>query len=478
MNKVITRTVLSAPTPTLPQPGAQPLLRSAAPAANAQNGGASLQTRATPVQRLTVATSPAPIYGCTGLFDLCGDADLMSLSFAGQEPFLDWIGWEGTDICEIKRNYIAWQRPAYSGGNPTAGYIADPCGDANSIDWGTCDFVLTDFARLRRKTPARDLTKLGVRQCITSPRYRLDGAPINDDDEWDMRVVMEVQLGDLKRMIVNGNIATPGQFSGLEVLVQDDYHSSNGQRCASLDSNVIDWNANDMDGGAGITWNGVAQSATAGFVDFLIAAIRLNLQRIKWSGSLSSQNLEVGDIAFVAPSRLIQCVLDAYTCWRVCPGQQYNETNLASLEARDFRNTLNGGLYSAGRIFVDGYEIPMLAYDWGLLKSDTLNDAYLLTRKVGGVRTFSGQYNDLRVGQQKLTGAYDATDGGRVLTWLETDGTCLQRFVETQPRLLMPAPYLQTRFSDVRCRSIGPNLGPDATVDSFFVEDSYISAGS
>lgn len=454
---------------TLPQavatPAPSPLVRSRA---------------AQPVERLTIAATPAPIYGCTGIFDLCGDADLMSLSFQGQEPFLDWLGWQGTDVCIIKRNYIAWQRPAYNGATMTPGYLADPCGDSSGVDWGTCDFVLTDFGRLRRHTPARDVTKSGLRMCEASPRYRLDGAPINDDDEYDMRIVTEVQMGDLKRMIVDGNAVTPGQFSGLEVLVDDTYHSSNGVRCHSLDANVIDWNANDMAGGAGITWNGAPQPTDAGFINFLYAAIRLNIQRIKWSGSLASQNLEVGDIAFVAPSRLIQCVLDAYTCFRVCEGGLYNETNLNSYEARIFRDKLNGGLYGAGSIFVDGIEVPMIAYDWGLLKSDTLNDAYLLTRKVGGVRTLSGQYNDMRVPLQagKFRGYYDSTDGGRTLTWVDFDGTCDQRFVEIQPRILMPAPYLQTRFMDVRCQSLGPNLGPDATVNSFFVENSFNSAGS
>lgn len=490
--KLVTRTL-----PQAARSNAQPLLATRQPAAArpqvlraqpsaaaqqaAQNGGQVLRHRAPQprtVERLTVATSPATIYGCEGLFDLCGSADLMSLSFAGQDPFLDWLGWEATDVCEIKKNFITWQRPSYSNDTATAGYVADPCGDANSVDWGTCDFVLTDFGRLRRKSPTRDLTRVGLRLCETQPRYRLDGAPIRDDDEYDMRIVTEVQLGDLRRMVVTGNNATPGQFDGLEALVNDDYHGSNGQRCAIMDSNVIDLNGNALDGGAGITWNSAAQSTTAGFVDFLIAAVRLTLQRIRMAEALSSQNLEVGDIAFVAPTRLIQCVLDAYTCWRVCPGAQYTETNLNSLEAREFRDKLNGGLYGAGRIYVDGYEIPMIPYDWELLKSPTLNDAYLLTRKVGSIRTINGQYNDMRVAQQKLSGLYDVTDGGRLLTWVNTDGTCYERFVEFQPRLLMWAPFLQTRFEDVQCSQIGPNLGPDATADSFYPEDSFISAGS
>ena len=39
------------------------------------------------IQRLAVS-DVGSIYGCCGAFDMCGDADLMSLSFAGNEPLL------------------------------------------------------------------------------------------------------------------------------------------------------------------------------------------------------------------------------------------------------------------------------------------------------------------------------------------------------------------------------------------------------
>jgi len=47
-------------------------------------------------------SSLATIYGCCGLFDLCSDQDLMSLSFEAQNKFMDWIGWEKTNVCTIK----------------------------------------------------------------------------------------------------------------------------------------------------------------------------------------------------------------------------------------------------------------------------------------------------------------------------------------------------------------------------------------
>lgn len=473
---VIARTIAPARSTSAPKSPAQ-----AAADAGARNGGFN-QSPAPVVRggveipaktRLSVASTPAPIYGCTGLFDLCGDADLMSLSLQGQDTFLDWLGWQATDVCRIQKNFVSWVRPKYNGGTPTTGYIADPCVDGNTVEWGDCDFILTDFGRLRRTTPVRDLTKSGLRLCEAQPRYRLDGEAINNDDEFDMRIVTEGLLQDLKRGIVNFSKLTSGQFDGLERLVNTGYVNSEGRYCRIMDSVVIDWNANDFDGGSGVTWNGASVGTTFGLIDVIIAAVRRIRQRISWAPALASQRLEVGDMAFVAPTHINQCILDAYTCWRVCPGQAYNETNLNSLEAREFRNSLMGGAYGAGRIYVDGFEIPLINYDWGLIKGPTRSDAYLLTRKVGSTRLINGQYNDMRVATQVLPEYYDATDGGRLLTWADTDNTCYTRSVEMQPRLLMWAPWAQARFIDLKCSGPVAPISPDPEETSFFPETSF-----
>lgn len=483
--KVIQRTVNPAQESTAALAAAAapaPSVRRVAAPANAYFNGQAPQAQQRAVnpvtQRLTVDTVPSGIYGCTGLFDVCGDADLMSLSFQGQDAFMDWLGWEGTDVCRIQKNFITWQRPAYADGSATVGYVSDPCADGNGVDWGTCDFILTDFARLRRVSPTRDLTKTGLRYCEIQPRYRLDGTAITNDDEYDMRIVTEVLSQDLKRMVVNGNNSTPGQFDGLEVLVDDGYHASNGNRCAMMDSIVIDWNANALDGGSGVTWNGAAIASTYDFIDVLLGVFRQIRQRIQWAPALASQQLRIGDIVWVAPAHINQCILDFYTCWRVCPGVAYNESNLNSLEARDFRNSLMGGMFGNGRIYLDGFEIPLLNYDWGLNKGTNRADGYLLTGHVGNMRTLHGQYNDMRTAAGVLPGLYDATDGGRLLSWVDTDNTCYTRTVEMQPRLLSWAPWSNARFIDLKCSQPGPIIGLDPTEDSFFPEDSFISAGN
>lgn len=422
-------------------------------------------------ERLAISDA-ATVYGCCGLFDLCGDADLMSLSFAKTEPFLDWLGWEPTKVCEIRKNFITWERPAYSGGNPTADYVADACADGYGVEWGECDFLLDHFGRLRRVSPVRDITKVGLRLCENQPRYRLDGTQIMNDDEYDMRIVTEVLMQGLKRRIILGNHATPGDMDGLNVLINNGYTNSHGRRCSSMDSIVIDMNGNGMNGGAGMTWNGAAIAATYDFIDILLAVYRRIRQRIQMAGGLSGR-INVGDMVLVAPTTLIQCILNAFTCWSVCDNSdKLDQVALQSLDGRKYRDSLNGGMFGAGRIFLDGFEIPLIAYDWALIKSPTLFDAFLLTNQVGGVRLLQGQYNDMR-DVPGIAPEYEVTDGGRLLTWTEEDNTCYKRTVEMQPRILAWAPWAQARFIDVQCNQPGGTLSPDPLETSFFPETSF-----
>lgn len=420
----------------------------------------------------------ATIYGCCGLFDLCSDMDLMSLSFEGQNKFLDWIGWEKTNVCLIKKNFITWSGAdgTQSTGSPTAGYLSDPCGASNSVEWGWCDFTLEDFALLRRHGPERNATRNNVKYCEAQPRYRLDGTPITSDAEYDMRLVVEALMQDLKRMLITGNKTTSGQFDGLQRLVKTSYQNSSGNYCRIMDSIVIDWNDRTMTGGAGITWNGKAVGSSYNFVDVLIAVYRRIRDRINMAPALSATGLSVGDMVFVAPTHILRCLLDSYTCWSVCPtGDTSPSVTLNSYEGRRFRDALNGGMFGDGRIFVDGFEIPLVAYNWSLTNDVTGSaDAYLLTGRVGNIKTISGQYLDMTSvpgGYPEANYAY--TDGGRLLTWVERLRTCVYREVEMQPRLLMWAPWAQARFQDIKCEVPGGILSPDPFEHSFFPETSF-----
>lgn len=435
-----------------------------------------VQQRSTVDPESLTLSNLATIYGCCGLFDLCTDQDLMSLSFQGQNKFLDWIGWELSNICLIKKNFITFTRPAAAAttGLRTSGVISNPCGDSYGVEWGTCDFVLENFGRLRRRGPVRDATRNDMRYCEIQPRYRLDGTPITSDAEYDMRLSTEAMVQDLKRLVISGSKLVSGEFDGLQRLVKTGYVDSTGKHCQMMDSIVIDWNGNGMNGGNGITWNGNAIANTYDFIDVLLAVVRRIMDRIKMAPALSVQAVQPGDMIIVAPTHLIRCILDAFTCWSVCPGTQYNEVTLQTYEARNYRNSLNGGMFQAGKIFLDGFEIPLMAYDWGLVNGPTLSDVYVLTGQVGSVKLIQGQFYDMRgVPSGYPDAMYSYTDGGRLLTWTERDKTCVYRETEMQPRMLMWAPWAQARIQDVKCTQPGGILSPDPWETSFYPQTSF-----
>lgn len=412
------------------------------------------------VERAT--STLATIYGCCGLFDMCSDQDLMSLSLQGSSKFMDWIGWEATDVCVVKKNFIAWVRPEYSTGTKTAGYLSDPCADPNGVDYGVCDFTLTDFGRIRRKGPTRDITYNDIRYCDAQPRYRLDGTMITDIREYDLRLLTEVMLQDVRDLVLNGNAQTGGQFDGLKRLVKTGYVNANGQSCALMDSVIVNWNHNTLSGGTGETWNGAAIGTGFDLIDVITEIVRNVRTRISWAPSLASQGLSAGDMVIMLPQFLARCLLDAFTCWSVCPGTQYNEANIQTFEARTFRRTLDGGAFGDGRIFIDGMEIPLLVNDIGTVVNGTEGDIWVLTGQVGSVKLLQGQYMDMRGPATADPNAlFSYTDGGRLLVWTNSENTCLEVVSEFRPRILGWAPWAQARIQNVRCQLAGPILVGD-----------------
>jgi len=183
-----------------------------------------------------------------------------------------------------------------------------------------------------------------------------------------------------------------------------------------------------------------------------MAAFRKIRHRIRLSPSLSSQRMNVGDMVLVMPDDFASTILDSFTCWSVCDGD-YNQLN--TFEARTFRNNLQGGLYGAGRIFIDGFEIPIMPYDWGLINSASTFDMYL-----------QGQFNDMSKAAAVRSDRY-STDGGRLLTWRVDDHTCEQQIVEMQPRLLMWGPWAQARFQNISSAIPGGVMSADPWSDLF-----------
>jgi hypothetical protein len=353
------------------------------------------------------------------------------------------------------------------------------------VNFATCAFRIEDFARLRRGAPVQDVTKNHLQLCESQPRYRRDGTMIMDDLEWRAVMTAEVQLQDLKLMVVEGNASTAGQFDGLEQLVKTGYTDFKNRRCSLMDSIVIDWNFNGLNGGAGATWtDGRGErsiAANASFTDVLRSIVRIVKTRVKNSG-LGALNFRLGDIIILSTSEMAEVILDQYTCWSVCEGGQYNEANINTLEARAFREKLAGGTIQAngntveveGIVTIHGLQIPIISYDWGL-QNGSYSDIYVLTGSVGGRKTMIGQYNNFTSVPVRYENAYKyfTTDGGKVLGWFENDHACVQQVQEIQPRLVSWTPWANVRITNVNVETPGGHLTFDPLNTSFFPGTSF-----
>jgi hypothetical protein len=377
----------------------------------------------------------------------------------------------GSTVCKIHKTFITWQGPeGIAAGTCTEGYLADPCDDPNSYEYGTCDWEIEDFGRIRRAGPTREANK-PLRYCETEPRWRLDGSRVATEYEWDALFAAEALLQDIRRYTITGNVATGGLYDGLQQLVSTGYTDTSGRTCTSMDSIVVDWNGNGVNGGAGATWNGNAIGAGFNLIDVLRAVFRRIRTRIQYAPRLN-RPLRVGDIVLVLPKSFTYCILDAFTCWSVCEGAQYNEVNLNTYEARQFRNNLMGGMFGDGRIFLDSFEIPLLGYDWELINGPTTFDMYMLTGQVGNVKTLYYEHLDMRTAET-LGGKLQPVETGRFLRWVESDETCYTQRLEIKPRLISWAPWSNVRFQDITCDLVTDPLSPDPCETSFHPEQSF-----
>lgn len=419
------------------------------------------------VNNLTVEGMASPLNGCCNFFDRCGDGDLMSLHFNGTLPLLDWMNFSVSNVCTRTFEFLTYVRADRTvGGEASAGHLADPCDTPNGVEWGYAKLTIENFGRYGRRGPTRQMMQ-PQQYCLTDQRRRLNGSPVESELEWDMRFATEVLTQDLSRDVIVGNATTPGKLDGLERWVRTGYANS------ILNSIVVDWNGNTMAGGNGITWNGQAIANTNNFIDVLRSAVRRVRTRIGMSPALQSNVINPGDMILLMPSHVATCLLDFFTCWSVCPGTNDITVMYSKPEGIAFRNSLNGGLYNAGQITLDGLTIPIMAYDWGLIKSATLNDAYLLVGSVGNVQLWFGEHLSADTAAATFGGqGYFSRDGGRILAAIVAENECYQLREWLHPRIYTRAPWAQVRFKDVVCTDVVDPLSPDPE-SSFYVTTSF-----
>lgn len=415
---------------------------------------------------LTLSTLPS-MYGASALFAMCGASDLLSLTLEG-DPFLDWLGWQANNESRQLVKLITYIGPQGTAAGNASNGAAAACDDASGVEFGKAEWMMPDKGRLKRAGPVRDLTENNRKPCNEYPLFTKDRRQITDDLMWSLTLAGTTIFQDLKRMVINGNASNANEFSGLETLVNTGYRDMNtGALVRSMDSLVTNWGSQPM------TYK---PNGTHQFIDYLIDTIRRIRTRAVWS---SLGGIATGDQVLMMPAFLRDALLDVFTCWSVCPGAQYNETNLNSLEARTFRNTLNGGLYGMGQIFVDSIPLPIMTYDWsdiGQAAPYHTGDIYVLTRRIGNMPVLWGQYVDMtqpaaRFQEESGAGHYKATDGGRFLAYWKTDNECIQPVMVMRPNIYLSAPWAQARFVGVGAvRPLAP-LSADPT-SSYYAESN------
>ena len=415
-------------------------------------------------------------FGCCNFFDPCSDG-IFSLYYRGKLDLLDWMNFVPTDVCYRSVEFINYLRPEQSEGRDTPGYVADPCEPPYGVEFGSCKLTVENFGRYGRSGPTRDIWQ-PKNYCKTSPRTYLDGSLVDNEPMWDRIFAMDQMLNDVRLALVTGNTATPGQFDGLQRWVRTGYD------CSALDSYVVDWNGNPMSGGAGITINGHAVAAGFDIVDFFLDLFRNIKERISWSPFLSNQEFRTGNVIIALPGFLARCLLDFYACWSVCPGAQYEEVIKNAKEIREFRMTLNGGMFGHGQISLDGTTIPLLQYDWGMINGPTRGDMYLLTGAIGTQRIWTGEFLDANIAAQyvrdigggALSSIYTSYDGGRVLGTGIGAYLCATQSLWMMLRLFCMAPWAQVRFMDVACHTPTGPLSPNPADTSYYPTSSFYPA--
>ena len=413
--------------------------------------GAALAINAFKEASLTVGNTS--IYGRNSIFDPCASGDIFGLQVA-THGLMAWLGYRPNKWYMRRVSFIDWWGPEGTvGGSATTG-ATQPCDDPPGWEYGNCGYTMLHTSWYARGGDALDPHTVVQERCETSPRYRLNGQMINDDVEWQMNGIMNVLNQGIRRDQIHGNHANTREMDGLEQLVATGYTDDNGHPCPRVDSILVNWAGDDLDG---------VTNTFGNFFDYLDEVVTEIEYRANAMGTIPET-----DMVLVTSRFMATCLLDAYACYTTCGVTTLSDVTEQSLRAqqRAERRSLNGGPLYDGASAVgylhlkSGRRLPIIVEDaMDISKSNTgdfQTDIYLLTRKVGSIDVLYGEYLDLRVAENRLR-AHDpdvrmrADVGGRFMLKGKEDNFCHQLIMGTSPEIYIAAPWAQVRFQDVAC---------------------------
>lgn len=390
------------------------------------------------------------MYGCTGLFSLCGPDEIIGLSLT-DDKLIAWMGFRSNNVCEQFIKFVTYMDVAGTAAGTASSSAGRACDDPPLTEKGTFEIFLGDKGLLRLAGQPIELTKIGERKCDKTPTYTLPlpGAPngvrIDNDLDLEAIVTAEAIKNEISRYLITGDHSVTGQFDGLQALVNTGYTDvRTGTTNSGIDSMVVNWASDNMDGSVNGNGNII------GYVRDVVRRIR---RRVRMAGR---GDLAVGDMVLVMPTHLRDAFLDAWACWGLCLPSQYNELFRDNLATREFRDKFNGGLYGDGYITVDGVPVPIIAHDWlGLTQSggNFVSDIYVLTRRMGSTPVLYGQYHPMTdavaVAREYGAAQYRTLQGDRFIQFVKWDNLCVQTAMAIKPNIYLSAPWAQARIQNV-----------------------------
>lgn len=440
-----------------------------------QHAPSEVNRELAPVQGLNPPGGPL-------LLDPCYDNDIVSLSAAGAyHPIFDVLGWEFSNAEEIKQAFLTYVGPdGTAAGTPSSGILTgDACNpNFGSYEVGGTDLVIRGWNRVGRKGYKRDLTSIGMKLCENQPQVRIDGTPITDDFEWDLLNSGRVIIQDMHRYLIIGDGALANQADGLQKSVTYGYVDSWGQQSTSLDSIVVNWNKQPLNGATGVTANGLALTGEVDFISMLESFVSQTIQRINNTPTLAG-----GTPLMVALTTraMIQCLIRAWVCRTVC-GTTDMTVFMENDQARAEEARLMASMTNDQSITLPilGVPIRIYAYDFELLDPQEtedgprfLNQFYLLTPRVGNNRLLTLQLKDMRrvVQAQRGPQSLAYSDGGRFLLNNIVDGYCQILETSLQFRPVNRAPWAMFRAYDIDCTPALGHISNDP-LSSVFIEQN------
>lgn len=384
------------------------------------------------------------IYGA-GMFSYCGGNELLS-TLITDDHLSTWLGMDGSVIDPEPVKIIGWIGPDGTSDDPS-----DPdwdrtgdCGDCPTVEYGKCELI-TCFGKICHSGADLSITEIGLRGCDVEPIYRIRGpmagTRIDNDREWQLAMAGQVAKQNFERLLIVGNkTVTSWHFDGLQQLINTPINDvRTGLRCKDVEPEIYSWGSSAM---------------SASICDVISAIVR----KLRWKGSFLG-GIAPLDMSLVMTRLMRDALIDYAACGcGPCQGTAYNEVNIDPLDARRERARLaTAGTFGEGIFEVDGIPVSIVTNDW-IPQTSTApyfcSDIYVLTRRVGGLRVFYGQYQDFArtlsdVPAENLVFGARVTDGGRFLSYSKNVNECFNETIFFKPRLKIHAPWLQGRITNV-----------------------------